>query len=176
MKNQATLLPLIVGLSLVSCPLPAPADDAASARAPKHLYTNADLERVHPFRDETGARSTPAVPNDEKEPADAAGATRRGGSRRDARGEAYWRGEARKLRDRLHALSERREALRTRLAEGREQRRGLLSRARSSSTSSAKSDRAIEQRITAIERRMRQLEDDLAERARRAGALPGWLR
>jgi hypothetical protein len=143
------------------------------------VYTNDDLERVRPFRDELGARSVPAVAHDEGEAATEPARARRGAptsEKASERGEAYWRREAEKLRERLRALSNQREALRARMAERRDDERRVLRRGRGSVSSEPEPDRAIEARIATIERRMRDLEEDLADRARRAGALPGWLR
>ena len=65
--------------------------------------------------------------------------------------------------------------LRLRIAERAEEAGRVLTRGRrgSSGTGSAATLRA---RLVALERRIRQMETDLSERARRAGALPGWLR
>jgi predicted RNase H-like nuclease (RuvC/YqgF family) len=171
----------LLGATLLGAASPGRADERKhmearqTERKPAHVYTNEDLERVHPFRDETGASSTPAVPHRPDEAA-APSPRRRRRHGTTTHDEAYWRGEARKLRERVRALSEKREALRERLAERREARGRVLRPARSSSNAAAQSDRAIERRIAALERRMRGLEEDLEERARREGALPGWLR
>ena len=63
MSLRTTVLPLGFGLSAVLCVSTAPADDdpAAPKRPPARVYTNDDLDRVQPFRDETGVRSVPAV-------------------------------------------------------------------------------------------------------------------
>jgi hypothetical protein len=189
-----TTLPFVLGLWLVPCPSrssaerPQPAEQVTPAESspaagptrpatppvPAHVYTNDDLERVRPFRDETGARSVPALPPGAGE---AAGARpRRGSSEPADRGEAYWRREAEKVRERVRRLEDERDMLRARLAERRDDARSVRRRSRSARSSGTESDRALETRIAIIERRMRELEDDLAERARRAGALPGWLR
>jgi len=87
------------------------------------------------------------------------------------RTEAYWRKEAARVRERVREMAERAEPLRHELAEAR-------------SSSSSRPRRGInppplaarEARLRALETRMRELESDLEERARRDGALPGWLR
>ena len=61
------------------------------------------------------------------------------------------------------------------IAERAEEAGRRLTRGRRAS-SGAGSAATLRARLVALERRMRQMEDDLAERARRAGALPGWLR
>jgi hypothetical protein len=177
-----TTLPFVLGLSLVPCVSPhgAAAQEAAGPTcpagppAPAHVYTNDDLERVRPFRDELGARSVPAVPPGAGEAARSG--SRRGVSERSERGEAYWRREADKVRERVRRLEDERDTLRARLAEHRNDERHVLRRSRSARPSGTQSEQALEARIALIERRMRDLEEDLAERARRAGALPGWLR
>ena len=65
--------------------------------------------------------------------------------------------------------------LRLRIAERAEEAGRVLTRGRRAS-SGAGSAATLRARLAALERRMRQMETDLSERARRAGALPGWLR
>jgi hypothetical protein len=65
--------------------------------------------------------------------------------------------------------------LRTRIAERAEEAGRLLTRGRRAS-SEAGSAATLRTRLAALELRMRQMEIDLSERARRARALPGWLR
>jgi hypothetical protein len=135
-------------------------------RKPVPVYTNDDLDRISPFRDETGVSSTVAVP------------TRPTASGRDAddgraRSEAYWRREAERLRVRLQRARDRVEDLRARLAAS-EEPSGLRSReARSRAAAQAE---AWRRQIGAMEARIRESEAHFADRARRAGALPGWLR
>ena len=123
------------------------------------LYTDEDLRRVSPLRDETGGSTTPATtpapagPRDEK--------TR-------GRGEAYWRREQERLQDKLQPLRERIEDLRGQVEE-RRRARGVL-------PYSDPRVRALERKIAALEQRIHDAEDQLHERARREGALPGWLR
>lgn len=137
-------------------------------RSATRVYTNGDLDRVRPFRAETGALSQPAVPAVHEGARD---------SRRDppaGRGEEYWRREAAKVRDRSRTLADQAEALRARIAEQADDSRRHARRGRSSTTA-APAER-LRARLSALERRMRQLDDDLADRARRDRALPGWLR
>ena len=177
--NNNTLLPFVLGVSLAST---SPAEEAAPVTQvtpvvrpiPTRVYTNDDLDRVRPFRDELGARSVPAVSDHGRETA--AGSPGRAITSSVDRGEAYWRREAEKLRDRVRNLADQRETLRARVAERREDERRELGRGRGSRGTGTESQQTLEKRIAAIERRMRELEEDLAERARRAGALPGWLR
>jgi uncharacterized coiled-coil protein SlyX len=154
-----------------------PADQVTPAAppTPTRVYTNDDLDRVRPYRDEIGARSVPANPDSSEKPATGLRSTRANGKARD-RGEAYWRREAARVRERLRTLADQAEALRSRMAEHQERKRRQPLRPHGSRASGTDPVRALEARIAAIERRMRELEEDLAERARRAGALPGWLR
>jgi hypothetical protein len=123
------------------------------------VYTNEDLERVHALRGETGVLSTPAA---QPEPADT--------PRPRGRGEAEWRREAARVRAQMELLAAQAEELRRKLEASREEGRRVLGRRRGPSES------ALLARIEALTRRMDRLEADLLERARRDGALPGWLR
>jgi len=130
--------------------------DEEKKRVP--LYTNEDLRRVSPYRDETGVSSPPAD----------AGAAPVPSPERHDRDERYWRREAERLRDRLRPLRERVAELSLRIEERRRQpRRGIADdpqRVR------------LERRRQWLEERIRELESRLEERARRERALPGWLR
>ncbi|HEX6737479.1 MAG TPA: hypothetical protein VF310_04300 [Vicinamibacteria bacterium] len=149
-----------VGLALallLGSTFPAGADDGK----PAPRYTNDDLDRVHPLSAQTGVASTPAAMSSPLAPGDSRSPT-------PARGESYWRREAERLQDRLAPLLERAEALRARMAE-RRQRPGV----RPYTDPQLLSWQAQLERLQA---RMRALEERLQDRARREGALPGWLR
>ena len=139
---------------------PGPARD--EDKKPVPLYTNDDLKRVSPFRDQTGALSTPAVTSWPEAPdGPKAGRTA-------PRPEDYWRREAGRLRDRLRRLEDQADGLQTRIDE-RRRRPGVR----------PYSDPQIEawqRRLRVLEERKREEESRFEERARRAGALPGWLR
>jgi hypothetical protein len=172
MTLRTVVLPLGFGLSAVLCLSTAAADEDPPPvrRPPAHLYTNEDLDRVHPFRDQTGVRSIPAVaPDDRPAPAPA-------DERARARGEDYWRREAGRVRDRVRAIEAQAADVRAQIAERAEDGRLFASRRRSGSSSGPRSETALRAKLAALERRMQQLEEDLADRARREGALPGWLR
>jgi len=180
MTLRTTVLPLGFGLSAILCASAAPADDALASpkRTPARVYTNEDLDRVRPFRDETGVRSVPAVAPEPLSPR--AGETaleRRGSALVDSRGrgEDYWRREAERVRDRVRAMETQADELRLRIAERAEEEGRQLTRSRRGS-SGAGSAATLRARLVSLERRMRQAELDLSERARRASALPGWLR
>ena len=140
------------------CAAGAGASTGDDEKKPVPLYTNDDLRRVAPYRDETGVSSTPAE----------APAVAPAPAKSRARGEDYWRGEADRLRDRLRPLRERAAELRFSLEERRRQP-GVR----------PYSDARIvagERRLRALDERIREAESRLEDRARREGALPGWLR
>jgi hypothetical protein len=171
MTLRTVVLPLGFGLSAVLCVATATADDEPSPprRPPARVYTNEDLDRVHPFRDETGIRSVPAVPpGDRPAPASEKG---RG------RGEDYWRREAARVRERVRATEEQAAELRAQIAEQADEAGRVLSRRRASSASLSGGPSArLRSKLASLERRVREMEEELADRARRDGALPGWLR
>ena len=84
-------------LLAVVCTGAAEASALDDEKKPVPLYTNEDLQRVSPYRDETGGSSKPA----------AAPAPEPASERGRARGEEYWRREAERVRDRLRPLRER---------------------------------------------------------------------
>jgi hypothetical protein len=173
MTTRCSVLPLGFGLSAVLCFASASsADDAPPAsRPPVRVYTNEDLARVHPFRSQTGVDQHPAIAVDTRESSRPPRGEGRG------RGEEYWRREAARLRERMSALVEQAETLRARIAEREQAQRRRGGRgSRGSATSTADATTAMRVRLLAIERRMRQLEEDFADRTRREGVLPGWLR
>lgn len=177
MTHRTTVLPLGFGLSALLGVSPAPADDttATPTRPPARVYTNADLDRIRPFRDQTGVRSAPAVAPDATPLS--RGLERAGAVLVDAhgRGEEYWRREAERVRDKVRAMETQADELRLRIAERAEEARHVLTRGRRGS-SGAGSAASLRARIEALERRTKEMEIDLSERARRARALPGWLR
>lgn len=144
-----------------------PASARPRGRGPVRLYTNDDLDRVHALRGETGVLSVAAAPPAEVD------ASSRALERSRGRGEAFWRREAERVRERLRALEERAAALRARIAE-RSSQSEVFGRRRTSTGSSATA--SLRASLAAVERRARKTQDDLEERARRDGALPGWLR
>ena len=168
MTFRTAVLPLGFGLSAVlfSSARSAPADAGGRPKPPVRVYTNEDLDRVRPFRDETGVSSVPAVPPGAPE------AGPRGGERPRARGETFWRREAERVRDRVRTMEAQAAELRAQIAE-RADEASHLTRGRRSTGSGLTTLRA---KLAGLERRMRQMEEDLADRARREGALPGWLR
>jgi hypothetical protein len=148
-KQWSALLWLAVGAA------PGTADE----RPPVPLYTNDDLERVRPFREQTGVASRPAA---------AAEAPRETKGERRGRGESYWRGEAERLNDRLRPLRKRVADLRRQIDE-----RWSAPNVRTLSDARLL---AWQRDLAEAEATIRELEGRFEERARREGALPGWLR
>ena len=135
-------------------------------KKPVPVYTNDDLDRVAPFRGQTGVNSSGTPPPQAPSPA-------RGADDGTARSEAYWRREAVKLRARQQRTRDRIEALRSRVAtvETRSGPRSGEARARG-----AAQVEMWRGHIATLETRLREEDGEFADRARRAGALPGWLR
>jgi hypothetical protein len=131
----------------------------AAEKRPVPVYTNDDLERVSPLRGQTGVQSAPAG-----EPAPAAPSS----PPAPGRGEEYWRREARRLRERLDPLRRKSDDLRTRI----EQRRRMPG-VRPYTDPQVEAD---ERRLRSLQERVRELESEFEDRARRERALPGWLR
>lgn len=154
--RRGAMLCLIAGLG--HCP--AAGGDETQATP---TYTNEDLQRLSPYRGETGVLSTPPSPEASKPAAEP-----------KPRGEEYWRREAERLRSRLRPLKRRAEELRLRLEETKaaEWRKRSGGRRSDGGTSS----QGVQRRLESVESEIREREDELLARARREGALPGWLR
>jgi hypothetical protein len=141
---------------------------ALLAEAP--LYTNDDLDRVAPRRGEVGAFTTTTTTTT----ATTTTAPARKDGRAEApdrpakRGEDYWRKEAQRTRNRVRPLRERLDKLRDQIA-GRER----LPEVRPVTDPQLQ---AWRKSAAALEERIREEEERLEDRARREGALPGWLR
>jgi hypothetical protein len=174
MTPRTLVLPLGLGLTAVLCVPAAASDPAPPGRPAPRVYTNEDLDRVHRLRDQTGVHSVPAAAPETAPPPALDGT---GTALVDAhgRGEEYWRREAERVRDRVRALETEADELRLRASERAEEEGRSLGRG-GRGPASRGSVAALRARIEALERRMKQMDTDLAERARRARALPGWLR
>jgi hypothetical protein len=143
-------------------------------KKPVPVYTNDDLDRISPHRDETGVNSHVTVPVTRPAPG-------RGADDGRARSEAYWRKQAESLHVRQQRARERIDDLRARIAEKEakaadESFRAPSRRGRSSRASTDTSLEAMRRQLAAMEERVRDEETRFEERARREGALPGWLR
>jgi len=140
-------------------------------KKPARVYTNEDLDRVHPYRDETGVASRSAV----SATAETTGGKTRQGRRAGATAgterrsaEQEWRRSAERLREKLQRARDRADDLRLKIEERRRQP-GV----RPYSDPRIVAD---QRRLEILERRIREAESGFEDRARRAGALPGWLR
>ncbi len=132
-----------------------------AAGAPARVYTNDDLERIRrergaPAEPPAGAPGTPAAVSREKKGG--------GGEAREER----WRREAERLRERLQPLRDQADDLRGQI-DARWRLPGVAPVTDAPLL-------ALRRKLAALEARIRDAEDRLEERARRAGALPGWLR
>jgi hypothetical protein len=156
------------GLVFLALPLCVAAEEE---KRPVRVYTNEDLDRVAPFRDQTGVNSvTAAAPETASDPrAKRAKAKDDGNSTEvSGRGQDYWRREADKVRVRVRALQQRAAGLRQRIEQRRRKPKVF--------PYSDPQIRTWSQRVDEIEAEVREMEAALEQRARRAGALPGWLR
>jgi hypothetical protein len=133
---------------------------AADEKPSTRVYTNEDLERVRDRRGETGVASEVAPVPQAPEPRRAESST--------ARGERYWRQETERERRRLAPLQERLLALEQRLVEKRN--------APTPRSGIKPPTDGLEAQIGALRQRMREQQSRFEDRARREGALPGWLR
>jgi hypothetical protein len=136
-------------------------------KKPVPVYTNDDLDRIAPRRDETGVNSTVAAP------ARPTTAAPREGDEDRARSEAYWRREGERHRVRQQRARARIESLRGRIVSLEAHSGPLSAEVRARRTAQVEGFR---RQIDALDAQIREEEAQLADRARRAGALPGWLR
>ena len=135
-----------------------PAAAAEDGRATKRVYTNEDLARVS-VRGSAPAAAPAAPASPEPVPAAAAPEGRR---------ESYWRAEAERVRRRLEPWRDEAAVLQTEIA-SRQMEPGVR-------PYTDPKVRAWQRKLASLEARIREAEDRLEESARRAGALPGWLR
>jgi len=183
-------LPLLTCLGLpavsVSGQTPTPEDAAATVPSPaaSRVYTNQDLERLAGRRGETGVESQPAVApasgprtGRSRTASDTGAQDLDADRRRLASAERYWRGQAEALRRRLLPQRQRLRELRASLERSRQRLDADRRRpSRRGSGSAEERVRSIEERVAALEQRLLSEQMLLEDRARRAGALPGWLR
>ena len=144
---------------------------AAEEKKAVRVYTNEDLERIHPYRDQTGVTSTPAVTTTGETTGGKTRQGRRAGAtvgteRRSA--EEQWRRAAEKLREKLQPARDRAEDLREKIEERRRQP-GVR-------PYSDPKVVAYQRKLEVLEKRIRDAESNFEDRARRLGVLPGWIR
>jgi hypothetical protein len=166
-RKGVVLMGTIMGVCAAALP-----PCGSEEKKPVPIYTNEDLERVRPFRDQTGVANTPAAASTSSEGSGGAGRRRTSGRSRDGegkvRGEEYWRSQADRLRTRLQPARDRADDLRLQIEE-RQRQPGV----RPYSDPKIVAD---QRKLEILERRIREAESNFEDRARRAGALPGWLR
>jgi hypothetical protein len=160
----------IAAIALVAAPQPPDCSLPPSSRSEPRVFTNADLERMAACRYQTGAQSQVGTrtPEETARPARRSREGSPGGGSDEAALEADWRARWRSVDQKARKLRQEARDLRQEAAEaprdpkkqptGRRSPSLLISRARS------------------LEAEARELEDEFQERARRQGALPGWLR
>ncbi|HEV7500612.1 MAG TPA: hypothetical protein VGQ33_11440 [Vicinamibacteria bacterium] len=161
-----------LGLRLLLLVAGATGEPEEKKPVPVPVYTNDDLDRVSPFRDETGVNSAVHAPLPSPPPAVGRHAAEAG----RAKSEAYWRREAERLHERLRVAHDRIDLLRARIDERESQ---SPSRSRGRGRSAGGTDTQLEawrRQLAALEARTRDEEARFEDRARREGALPGWLR
>lgn len=140
---------------------------AAIAEEPRpkdavRVYGNQDLDRVHAQREETGSSSVPAVSEIAPRPSTRSPAAR-------TSGEDFWRKEAEAHRARVAALQRS-------LAELQDKAAVKHPAPTYGRRTAAASPPPFDRRIAALQARIRDEETHFLDRARREGALPGWLR
>jgi hypothetical protein len=153
-----------------------PAQDcslAAGTPGSKRVFTNADLERMAACRYQTGVLSAvsdavPESPGRTRPPRGPKSESPASASELRDQAEAEWRAQwrsvdqkARKLR--LEARELRQEA-------------ALSPRDPKKRAAGRRSPSLLIARAQSLEEQAREIEDEFAERARREGALPGWIR
>ena len=164
------LTPFIAALALAS---PSPPADCSVAPAPpsaQRVFTNADLERMTACRYQTGAQSQVGAPPPETVnpwPRKTARATPEDTVRLEIL-EADWRARWRSTDQRVRKL--RREAL------GLRQEAAQVRRDARKPPTGRRSPSILISRAKELEVEAKELEDEFQDRARREGALPGWLR
>jgi len=136
---------------------------------PARVYTNEDLERVAPLRGETGVLSRPGTP-----PAGKATARKPAERGAAARGEAYWRSQASRVREKVRTIREQASRIREQIE--REAERATKGKGRRGRLRAPWAEDNRARRLREIEARSREVESEFEDRARREGALPGWLR
>ncbi|MBK5256847.1 MAG: hypothetical protein JJE39_12500 [Vicinamibacteria bacterium] len=130
-----------------------------------HVFTNADLERMAACRYQTGAESRPGSRSRTSGPPPTRRST--GPMAKDGAG-ADWRAQWRAIDQKARRLRLEAKELRQEASEApRDPKKRPTGR---------RSPSLLEARARSLEAEAKELEDEFQERARREGALPGWLR
>ncbi len=136
----------------------------------RRVFTNADLERMAACRYQTGALSEVGTDPPERSSRSPRRAARvsapeqAGGSAIEADWRAQWRSIDQKARRLRRAARELR------------QEAGEAPKGPKKQTSGRRSPSLLTSRASSLEAEAKELEDEFQDRARREGALPGWLR
>ena len=143
---------------------------AAEEKRPVKVYTNEDLERVRPLRGQTGVESKTDMETTQTE---RAGTSRQdlggnAGARKGISAEEKWRAAAQRLQEKLQNPRDRADELRDQIEQRRRQP-GVRPYSDPKIVS-------LQHRLEILERRIREAESAFEDRARRQGALPGWIR
>jgi hypothetical protein len=163
---------VIIAVALLDC-LCLLASEPAQKRAVP-LYTEDDLQRVHPRRGDTGVLSVPAVVPGPTRPASLTSSRRSHVDTDETAQENYWRRESLRHQQKIARLRKTAAGIRRQIDERKrelEQERG--SRKRGSGGASVAS---LAGRLADVETEIQAADTEFEERGRRAGALPGWLR
>ncbi len=163
-----TLSMAALALASPSLTCPPPSDHPPERR----VFTNDDLDRMKPCRYQTGALSDVGTPPTDRPPAPKGRAGRKGATPdpglATATAEADWRAQWRSVDQKARRLRQEAHQLRQEASEA--------SRDPKKRPTGRRSPSLLTTRAAALEAEARELQDDFQERARRAGALPGWLR
>ncbi len=151
-----------IGFGLSPCPASPPPGrgEPPGRRAPRACTRTTTSTASTRSATRLGARSVPAVAPDEGEAASEPARARRGAptsEKASERGEAYWRREAERVRERLRAMSTRR--TRCARASPNAGRRARACGSAVAALSSGAGRPGLEARTAALERRMRDLEE-----------------
>jgi hypothetical protein len=162
-------------LLAIQGPPPSPQDCslATGTPSPKRVFTNADLERMAACRYQTGVLSavSGAVPESPGPTRSARGSkpespTSASAQRDEA--EAEWRAQWRSVDQKVRKLRLEARELRQEAGESpRDPKKRVVGR---------RSPSLLIARAQSLETQAREIEDEFEERARREGALPGWIR
>jgi hypothetical protein len=157
-------------LSIAALSLASPLQSCSLHSEPQpepRVFTNADLERMAACRYQTGAQSEPRSDPPERVRPAPRNAKPPSRAERDP-SEADWRAQWRSVDQKARRL--RREARELR------QEAGEAPRDPKKKAVGRRSPSLLLARARSLEDEAKELEDEFQERARRAGALPGWLR
>jgi hypothetical protein len=161
---------VIIAVALLDC-LCLLASEPTQKRAVP-LYTEDDLQRVHPRRGDTGVLSVPAVVSGPTRPASLTSSRRGHVDTDETAQENYWRRESLRHQQKIARLRKTAAGFRRQIDERKrevEQERGSRRRGGGSVASLAG-------RLADVEAEIQAADTEFEERGRRAGALPGWLR